>query len=195
MTRIIPGWISLALLAIIIVAALALVGWIKPYLTGPDLAFTTIYRPKPVPVKVETVKWLTKVKTERVEIPIEVIRTVTPAQEKRLSEFGIALPQLASEHKQLLRVFDIPKAAYGGELAVTASTESGRVDGVFLPKRAPFIALGGLREAAIDFDVISRKPGGHYRQDLVRVGPAIVTGEAFVRGGKSGAAIGVAVRF
>lgn len=203
--RHLPGWLSLAVLGAVVIGILTLVGWVKPYLSGPDLALSTIYRPKPVPVKVETVKWLTrtKVKTERMEVPIEVIREVPPKTETRLAEgFGLRLSDLRADNRELVDVLAVPKAPHGGEMALTVNTESGRIAGTFRPKAAPFIAFGGLREVGLDLNVTSKAAGGYYRQDLIRVGPAVVNGKVFVSaplvaGGAPdfGAAVGVAVRF
>jgi hypothetical protein len=199
--RNLPSWISFTLLAAVAVGILALVGWIKPYLNGPDLALATIYRPKPVPVKVpeikEIVKYRTQIKTERVEIPVEVIREVPAKVEKTLLGYGITLKDLQTENKALATVLDVPKAPFGGGMAITVNTLDGKIDGTFLAKQAPFIQFGGIREAGIGFDPINAAARGYYRQDLVRVGPAIVNGEAFVStpiaGGKASANVGVSV--
>lgn len=200
--RVLPSWITLSFAAMLVVGVLVVVGWIKPYLSGPDLAFTTIYRPKPVPVKIETVKWLTKVKTERVEVPVEVVREVPAKLEKRLeSDFGLKLSDLRAENRELVDVLGIPKAPRGGELALTINKESGKIDSVFRPKAAPFLELGGIREAGLEYDAISESATGYYKQDLLRLGPAVVSGRVFtttpVTGIKPtvGAAVGVSVRF
>lgn len=199
-----PRWLTYTAL---VVAVLAAIGWVKPYLVGPDLALATIYRPKPVPVEIETVKWLTKVETktvkERVEVPVEVIRELPVKETKRLEEdFGLALSELRADNRELVDVLAIPRAPRGGEMAVTINTESGRIDGVFRPKAAPLFELGGMREVGIDYDPINAVATGYYRQDLVRVGPAIVHAKAFAgaslgpgKGSTAGVSIGVAVRF
>jgi hypothetical protein len=207
LNRNLPPWLSLGLLAGVVVGMLALVGWIKPYLAGPDLAMTTIYRPKPVPVHVETVKWLKKVETkvvkERIEIPVEVIGDVPLSEAKRLAEdFHISIPDLQKENRKLVDVLDVPKAPHGGEMALTVNTASGKIDGIFRPKPAPMIEVGGLREAGAEFDPLNNAVTGYYRQDLLRVGPVVISGRAFVTGPLTprnaptyGAAIGAAVRF
>jgi hypothetical protein len=192
-------------LVAIAVGALIILGWVKPYLSGPDLALTSLYRPKPVHVEVETVKWLTKTKTvkERVEIPIEVIREVPVKVEKKLDEdFGIKLLDLKAQNRELVDILAVPRAPRGGEMAVTVSTATGRIDGIFRAHPAPLIELGGLREVGLDYDPLNSTATGYYRQDLLRLGPAIVNAKAFagvpLAPGKSanvGVMVGVAVRF
>lgn len=194
----------------VVIALLAAWGWVKPFLDGPDLRFSTITsRTRPVPVKVTEVKWLTKVETqikrERVEVPVVVIREVPAKVEERLKEdFGIKLPDLRDEGRELVDVLDVPKAPNGGEMALTIHTTSGKIDGTFRARPAPFIEFGGLREAGVDLDMINTAVVGYYRQDLARVGPAVVNGKVFaavpVAGGEAGqanagASIGVAIRF
>ncbi|HYM59481.1 MAG TPA: hypothetical protein VEZ11_01170, partial [Thermoanaerobaculia bacterium] len=182
LTRVLPTWLTLGVLGAIVAGVLALVGWIKPYLQGPDLALTTIYRPKPVPVKVETVKWLSRVevKREQVTVPIEVIREVPAKEEEHLhANFGIHLLDLKAENKELVDVLAVPRAPYGGEMALTANTATGKVDGIFRPNAAPFIEFGGIREAGLDYDPLQRRAHGYYRQDLVRVGPGVINGKVF----------------
>jgi hypothetical protein len=177
--RSLPSWLSLGVLAAIVVGVLFVVGWIKPYLNGPDLALTTIYRPKPVPVRVETVKWLkgdTRVKTERVEVPVEVIREVPAKVEKQLLGFGLSLKDLQAKKEELVDVLDVPRAPHGGEMALTVNTETGKIDGTFKPKAAPLIEFGGIRAAGGAFDPIAKRIVGYYRQDLIRVGPVVVNG-------------------
>jgi hypothetical protein len=203
--RNLPSWFSLTLLAAVAVGVLFLVGWIKPYLHGPDLALTTIYRPKPVPVKVETVKWMTKVKTEKVEVQVEVIREVPAKVEKQLLGFGINLKELHAENKELAKILGVPRAPHGGEMALTVNTGSGEIEGIFKPKQAPFIEFGGMREVGMDYEPLGKVAGGYYRQDLVRLGPVIVNGKAFVKapiapaasskGIDYGVSIGAAIRF
>ena len=192
---------------LIVVAMLAVAGWIKPYLNGPDLAIATIYRPKPVPVQVEKVKWLTRVEhmttTTRVEVPVEVIRELPAKETQRIEhDFGLKLPELRAENRELVDVLAVPKAPRGGEMALTVNTGSGKIDGIFRAKPAPFFELGGLREAGVDADVVNRSITGYYRQDLLRVGPAVVNARAFAgvpiqSGDKptAGVCLGVAVRF
>jgi hypothetical protein len=199
-----PRWVTYAL---IVVALLAAWGWAAPFVSGPDLAIATIYRPKPVPVEVETVRWLTKVETqikrERVEVPIEVIREVPAKIEKRLEEnFAITLPELRAEGRELVDVIAVPPAPRGGEMALTVQTSTGKIDGIFRAKSAPFIELGGMREAGVDYDAINSAVIGYYRQDLLRVGPGIINGKVFasapLAAGQApdyGASIGVAIRF
>lgn len=205
LTRNLPAWLSLSVLAAIVVGVLLAVGWIKPYLAGPDLATTTIYRPKPVPVKVETVKWLTRtdVRTERVEIPVEVIREVPAKTAERIErDFGITLPELAADNRELVEILAVPKAPHGGEMAITVSTASGEFDGIFRPRAAPMVEFGGMREVGFDYDLLGRAGRGYYRQDLVRIGPAVFNAKAFVEAPigaagefDAGVSIGVAVRF
>ena len=107
LNRNLPHWLSLGLLAAIVVGALAAYGWIKPYLNGPDLALTTIYRPKPVPVKVATVKWMNDVRVVREKVPVpggvEVVHDIPPKVAKRLvDDFHISLPDLRKEHRELV---------------------------------------------------------------------------------------------
>jgi hypothetical protein len=195
-----PRWIVYGLF---VVAALAAAGWIKPYLHGPDLSLSTVYRPRPVPVRVTEVKWLTKVEKQivRERIEVEAIRELPPKQAERLEkDFQITLPSLRTEGRDLLGVLDIPRAPHGGEIAVTVNTTTARIDGIFRPKAAPFVELGGVREAGVDFDVLSKSAIGYYRQDLVRLGPCVVNAKVFAtsasgRGPAVGAFIGVAVRF
>lgn len=192
---------------LLLVAVLAIAGWVKPYLNGPDVALTTLYRTKPQPVAAPTVKWLTRVEhktvTERVEVPVEVIRELPAKETKRLEEdFGLKLPELRAENRELVDILAVPKAPRGGEMALTVNTGSGKIDGIFRAKSAPFVELGGMREVGIDYDALNRAASGYYRQDLVRIGPAIVNGKAFagvpLTPGKSstlGVMVGVAVRF
>jgi hypothetical protein len=187
LNRNLPHWLSLGLLASIVVGVLAAYGWIKPYLNGPDLALSTIYRPKPVPVKVETVQWMNDVRVvrERVAVPggVEVVHDIPPKVAKRLvDDFHISLPDLQKEHRELVDVLDVPKAPHGGEMALTINTETGNVNGIFRPKPAPFIELGGIREAGAAFDPLNKAVTVSYRQDLARVGPIVISGRAFVTG-------------
>jgi len=202
-----PAWVTLPTLAAVVVGILFVVAQVKSYLGAPDLALTSIYRPKPVPVKVETVKWITKVETkikrERVEVPIEVIREVPVAVERKLRDaFQIKLPDLRAEGRELVDVLEVPNAPHGGEMALTIHTATGKIDGIFRPKPAPFVELGGLREAGLEYDPLIAATTVYYRQDLLRVGPAIVNARVFVTAPLSpgetpdyGATVGVAVRF
>lgn len=200
----VPMWLTLPLLAGIVIGALWFVAQVKSYLGGPDLALTTIYRSKPVPVEVERVKWLTKtkIKVERVEVPVEVIREVSPKIEKKLEGFNINLEKLHAEKKELVDVLDVPKAPRGGEMALTVDTDSGQITGTFLPKKTPLIEFGGIREVGIDYNVLRSGVTGYYRQDLVRLGPAVVNGKAYATvpltpgtTADYGVSVGVAVRF
>lgn len=197
----VPRWLTWGLILAIAAGALALVGWIKPYLEGPDLAMATIYRPKPVPVEVETVRWLTKVETrttrERVEIPVEVIRELPAKETKRLeADFGVTLPELRADNRELVDILSVPKAPHGGEMALTVNTQTGDIDGIFKPKAAPLVALGGMREAGLGYNIIQRSAEGYYRQDLIRIGPAVVNGRAYATtAGDYGVSVAVAVRF
>jgi hypothetical protein len=199
----VPRWLTWGLVLSAIAGALFVAGWIKPLLEGPDLSVVTVYRPKSVPVQVETVRWLVKekerlrVKTERVEVPVEVIREVPAKVEQRLaSDFGITLPELRTENRELVDILAIPRAPRGGELAVTVNTGSGRIDGTFRPLPSRLIELGGIREAGVTYGLIDRSIEGYYRQDLVRIGPAIVHGRAFATStGDYGVTVGAGVRF
>lgn len=202
---IVPAWITLPLLAAIVVGALVLVGNIKSYL-DPISSLSTIYRPKPVPVAVEKVKWLTKVKTVQVSVPVEVIHEVEKKEAARLDkDFGIKLDLLHDQNKELATVLSVPRAPHGGEMAITVNTLTGKTEGIFRPQAAPFIEFGGLREVGVDYEPLGKVAGGYYRQDLVRLGPAIVNGKVFAkapispgasaRGLDYGVSIGVAVRF
>jgi hypothetical protein len=201
-----PTWFNLTFIVILAVGALWLVAQVKSYIKGPDLALTTIYRPKPVPVPVTEVKWMTKVKTERINVPVEVYRDVPAPVEKRLDkDFGIKLDLLRAENKELAKIVDVPKSPHGGAMAITVNTGSGAVEGIFRPNAAPLIEFGGIREVGADYEPLAKVAGGYYRQDLLRVGPAILNGKAFVKApiapganGKGidyGISIGVAVRF
>lgn len=182
------------------IGAFLLIGVVKPYLDGPIPGLTTIYRPKPVPVKVETVKWLTRVEKERVNVPVEVIREVPAKVEKHLQDdFKISLPELRAEHKALVDVVNVPKAPDGGEMALTLNTETGKVDSIFRPKPMPFFQLGGIREAGVGYDPLQQAAVGFYRQDLARTGPIVWSGEAYVKGGiapaaRTAPAVGVEIR-
>lgn len=202
--RNLPAWCSFGLLAALAIGALALVGWIKPYLSGPDLGVATVYRPKPVPVRVETVKWIKRVERQTVTVPVEIIREVPAKTEEQLTQkFGFAIGDLRAEQKELVDILAVPKAPHGGEMALTVNTSSGKIAGTFRPNQAPFLELGGMREIGLEYDPLNTMAGGYYRQDLVRIGPAIVNGKAFARlpltpGSKApdfGVSIGVAVRF
>lgn len=197
----VPVWITLPLLGGVAVGALVLVGNIKSYL-DPISSLSTIYRVKPVPVKVTEVKWMTKVKKETIQVPVEVIREVPAKVEKQLLGFGLNLKDLHAENKELVDVLDVPKAPHGGEMALTVNTGTGKIEGTFKAKQSPLIEFGGLREAGVDFNVIQRGVTGYYRQDLVRIGPAIINGKVFATAPLSpgtpptyGAMVGVAVRF
>jgi hypothetical protein len=195
------------MLAGIVIGVLAIVGWIKPYLNGPDLAVATIYRPRPVAVQVERVKWLNRVETkivrERVEVPVEVIREIPAKEAKRLEDdFHIKVADLQKESRELIDVVAVPKAPHGGEMALTVNTESGKIDGIFRATPAPVVEFGGLRELGAELDPLNQAVTGYYRQDLLRVGPIVVSGRAFVTGPLApgrvptyGAAIGASVRF
>lgn len=196
------------LYVLLIVAVLAAWGWVKPLIEGPDLRFSTITRTRPVPVKVETVKWLTKVERQitrqRVEVPVEVIREVPAKVEQRLvNDFQIKLPELQSEGRELVDIVGVPKAPHGGEMALTIHTATGKIDSIFRPKAAPFVEAGGMREAGVDYDPLGVAVRGYYRQDLIRIGPGIVNAKVFAaaplrgsaRAPEYGASIGVAIRF
>lgn len=204
MSRVLPTWLTLGMLGAIVAGVLVLVGWIKPYLQGPDLALTTVYRPKPVPVKVESVKWLTKVERERITVPVEVIREVPAKEAERLhTDFHLDIAELKAANAELVDVVAVPRAPYGGEMALTANTSTGKIDGIFRATPAPLVEFGGLREVGVDVDPLQRRAHGYYRQDLVRLGPAVINGKAFVgapltpagRAPDWGITVGVAVRF
>jgi len=188
----------------LLLAGLAVIGQAKAWLQGPDLRFLTVTRVKPVPVVTEQVKWLRgKTKVERVEVPVEVIRTVTPKVADRLREdFKLDLNTLRSEKKELVDVREVPKAPYGGEMALTVHTETGKVDTIFRPKPQPFLELGGLREAGVGYDPLNAAVRVYGRMDVGRVGPVVVNGEVFavkpLRPGEKadfGGAINASVRF
>lgn len=195
LNRPLSGYVSLVTLPVLlgaIVAVLFIAAQVKSYVEGPANAFATIYRPKPVPVTAETVKWLkgdVRIQRETVKVPVEVIREVPAKVEKHLSDgFKIDLKELHAEHKELLDVLDVPKAPHGGELAVTVDSDSGKIAGTFSAKPAPLIEFGGLREIAATYDPIHRTPGVAYSQDLLRVGPVVLGGRAFVAAPKAGGA-------
>lgn len=203
MSRLLP---RAPLYAAIVLAILAAWGWVKPFIDGPDLRFSTITRTRRVAVKVETVRWLTKVETqvkrERVPVEVPVIVEVPAKVEKRLEEdFQIKLPELREEGRELIDIQEVPKAPHGGEMALTIHTKTGKVESIFRPKPAPFFELGGLREAGVDYDPLSAAVRGYYRQDLVRIGPGVVNAKVFasapLRGSvpEYGVSVGVAVRF
>jgi hypothetical protein len=201
----ISAWFTLPLLAGIVVGALFLIGNIKAYL-DPISSMSTIYRPKPVPVKVETVKWLKgdiRVKKEIVNVPVEVIREVPAKTNKRLEDdFHINVKDLMAEHKALVDVVDVPKAPHGGAMALTIDTDSGKIENTFRPNAAPVIEFGGIREAGAEYNVLQKGVTGYYRQDLVRIGPVVVGGRVFVTAplapgtpASYGASVGASVRF
>lgn len=196
----VPPWITLPLLAGIVIGVLALVANVKAYL-DPVSTMSTIYRPKPVPVPVETVKWLTKTR-EVVKVPVEVVREVPPKTAKRLEDdFHLTVPSLLAEHKELLDVANVPRAPHGGEMALTLNTETGKVEETFRATAAPVIEFGGVREVGLAYDAINRGLTAYYQQDLVRLGPAIVNVRAFATAPLGsgiptyGATVGVAARF
>lgn len=204
----VPSWITVpiltpALIAAIVVGAFFIVGWVKPYLFGPDLALTTLYRPKTVPVQAEPSKLIKNAETKTVSTPRQVITKLPPKDDAKLkAEFGKNLADLHAENKELATVLTIPKASNGGEIAITTNNQTGVTEGIFRPKPKPFYEFGGIREVGIDYNVIQRGVTGYYRQDLVRIGPGVVNGKAFVTMPLSpgqqpsyGAMIGVAVRF
>jgi hypothetical protein len=205
MKRVIPP--RLVIYPLIGIALLAAIGWIKPYLAGPELSsMVTMVRVKPVPVPTETVKWLTKVDKrivrDTVTIPVEVIREVPAKQAERLhQDFNITLPELRETNRELANVVEVPPAPRGGEMAITVNTESGAIGGIFRAKPSPLIEFGGLREAGVEFDAMNTIATGYYKQDLIRIGPAVVNGRVYAslpggaRSPAAGAAIGVAVRF
>ncbi len=171
--------------AFIVLLGLAAWGWIKPWIEGPDLRFSTITRTRPVPVKVETVRWMTKVATkikrERVEVPVEVIREVPVKVAERLKEgFKVSLPDLRAEGRELVDVLEVPKAPHGGEMALTVQTATGKIDGIFRAKPAPFFEAGGLRELGGGYNPFSGTAILSYRQDLVRIGPVVVVGRGYL---------------
>jgi hypothetical protein len=162
------------------IAAFFLVGVVKPYLEGADL-LTTLHRPRPAPVNIPgPVKWLEKTKTVTIQGPIQVIHDLAPKEEKKFdSEFHLSMSDLHAEHKKLLTVLPVPKAPFGGEMAVTSATDTGKVAGIFAPKAAPFFELGGIRAAGIAYDPLRMSVTGYYRQDFVRVGPVVVNGRVY----------------
>jgi hypothetical protein len=193
----------------IALALLAAAGWIKAYLSGPDLSTVTVVRHVPQPVEVERVKYLRKVETVKVNVPVEVIREVPAKQAAQLEEkFHFTLPELRAEGRELVDVLAVPKAPHGGEMALIVDTGTGKVAGTFRAKPAPFFELGGIREAGLDYDPVNGAGSAYYRQDLLRIGPAVLNGKAFVsapldlglgrttqRGPSFGVTIGVAARF
>lgn len=201
-----PRW---AVYGIILIAALAAWGWVKPWITGPDVVFGTMTRTVrvPVPVEVESVKWLRKVERVRVEVPVQVIREVPAKQAKMLADkFDLKLPEMHAEGRELVDVIEVPPAPRGGEMALTVSA-AGEIAGIFREKPAPFLEIGGVREVGVDYDAVNGSLLGYYRQDLARVGPAVINGKVFGgvplgvspggrnNGANFGASIGVAVRF
>jgi hypothetical protein len=205
--RNVPSWITLPLLAAIVIGGLFVASNIKSYL-DPISSLSTIYRPKPVPVKVETVKWLkgdVRIKRETITVPVEVIREVPAKVEKQLLGFGISLKDLHDENKELAKVVDVPKAPHGGEMALTVNTGTGAIEGIFLAHPAPLFELGGIREVGVDYEPLGKRVGTYFRQDLGRIGPAILNVKVFAkapitptangRGLDYGGSVGVAVRF
>lgn len=199
----IPAWITLPLLAAVVVGILFAVATVESYL-DPISTMSTIYRPKPVIEKVEKVKWLTKVKTVQVSVPVEVIHEVEKKGAARLDkDFGIKLDLLHAENKELATVLAVPRAPHGGEMAITVNTLTGKTEGVFNAKTAPLIEFGGIREVGVDYEPLAKVAGGYFRQDLLRVGPAVINGKVFAkapiapgsRGLDYGVSVGVAVRF
>lgn len=162
-----------------LLALLTGLGWAKSYLQGPDLSFVTAFKVKPVPVAVTETKWLTKVVHEKVTVLVEVVKYLPPPAAKALKdEFHVTLEQLHAENKSLATVLAVPKAPYGGDMAVTVNIGTGKVEGIFVGHSQPFFALGGLREAGVEYDVIGRSAQAYYRQDIARVGPVVVGGRA-----------------
>ncbi|MGZ5445283.1 MAG: hypothetical protein ACXW5J_26760 [Thermoanaerobaculia bacterium] len=199
------GWLTYLLIT---VAFLAAWGWIKPFLEGPDLRFSTLTRTRPVPVEVPRTEWLVKVEKkivrERVEVPVEVIREVPVKVVERIErDFGLKLPELRGEGRELVDVLEVPPAPHGGEMALTIHTGTGKIDGIFRARPMPLFELGGMREVGLDYDPLNAAATAYYRQDLVRVGPAIINGRVFAAaptGGDAGVpsygvSLGVAIRF
>lgn len=182
-------------------------GWLDLWANGPSI-YSTFTRKTHTREVVERTRYMTntKIQRERVEIPVEVVREVPAKVDQQLKEdFGHNLLELKAEGRGLLEVVDVPKAPNGGRMEITMFTESGRVKATFAPKPLPAVAFGGMREFGVDLDFVRVELSGYFRQDLVRVGPAIVNGKAFAAVPlKQGAAnpqvdygvkIGVAVRF
>jgi hypothetical protein len=184
--------------ACLILALAALAGWARQYLEGPEIR--TFTRAKIVPVPVESVKWVEKVKRETVTVPVQVIRHVPAPIADKLEPMGVDLEALHAQGSELVDVLAIPKAPQGGDLALTLNS-AGKVSGTFLAKPAPFLEIGGAKEIGAEYDPINSAVTGYYRQDFVRVGRAVIHGRAFATASSKyqrsgvGLALGVSVRF
>jgi hypothetical protein len=178
-----------ALLAL--VAVLAGVGWLHSWYTKP--IGQTIYRDKPVPVRVEVpkevIKWQTKVVTKEVKVYVPTEKQAAKFEQ----QFGFS-----PKDRDILAIGTIPVAPEGGAVAVSVLREGGQAEITFTPKAKRFLQFGGIREVAIWYNPLDHLGQVEYSQDLLRTGPVVWRGRVYgVAGSRSdfGLAIGAAVRF
>ena len=157
-------------------------GWLKLYFTGPELGVTTILKVKPKPVIVKETKYSERI-PERVEcIPVEIKVPDAKAIEELERKYSGNAIGLDLQRSVMLGEYTLPKMPYGGEALVTVEGEKPTLS--VLPKKQPFFEWGSLREFGLGFGAGQNGYAwrAKYRQDLFRVGPVMMTGEAAVQG-------------
>lgn len=172
------GWV------VVVVALLAASGWIKAwYWPNVQTVTRTITETVTVPEVREVTRWKTRVETREIKI-----KDAPPAEREKAK---------AREGDELLTAAAIPPAMDGGTAQAWLSRE-GDTRIVWRPNPRPFAELGGVREVSAWVGANDRY-AVQYRQDLGRIGPAVVMAEASAvsRRGEIGwtAGIGVGVRF
>jgi hypothetical protein len=70
----------------------------------------------------------------------------------------------------------------GGDIAVTRDA-AGDVQVIVKPRERPFFGFGGIRETGLAYDPLRGSLELYHHQDLLRVGPAMVSLEGFVSRG------------
>lgn len=172
------GWV------VAVVALLAVAGWTKAwYWPTVQTVTRTITETVTVPEVREVVKWKTRVETREIKVK-EV-----PAKAREEAK--------AREGEDLLTAVAIPSAPRGGTAQAWLSRE-GETRIAWRENPRPFLELGGVREVSVWIGANDRY-AVQYRQDLGRIGPAVVMAEASAesRRGAVGwtAGVGVGVRF
>lgn len=163
--------------AVLLLAILAGYGWLKAYLVGPDLAVTTLYKVKTVPTVVKETKESVRIKEVRVEVPV-YIKVPTEKEKERIEEkyqgSGVDL-----DVETLLGEWFGPKSPWGSSILVTKGADD-HVKVTVLPKERPFFQLGGARGigAGVGQSNLGISWRLFYEQDIVRVGPVWINGEA-----------------
>lgn len=92
----------------------------------------------PVPVEVPVTKTVTRWKTERIEVPVQVFVPTEKEAAKVEKDFGFTIQPT----DKTLGIFDVPRAPRGGKAWVRLD-EEGSTRFSFVENKAPFLELGG----------------------------------------------------